>query len=50
VGQYRVVTLVVATGYPEFTEYRTPSSNDMEDTFQRQGTLLADDILGLEVF
>jgi uncharacterized membrane protein len=49
VGQYLVVTLIVATGYPELTEYRTPSLNDMEDTLQRLGTLLAADILGLEV-
>ena len=49
VGQYLVVTLIVATGYPELTEYPTPSLNDMEDTLQRLGTLLAADILGLEV-
>ena len=49
VGQYLVVTLIVATGYPEFTAYRTPSLNAMEDTRQRLGTLLAADILGLEV-
>jgi uncharacterized membrane protein len=49
VGQYLVVSLIVATGYPEFTEYRTPSLNDMEDTLQRLGTLLAADLLGLEV-
>jgi len=49
VGQYLVVTLIVATGYPEFTESRTPSVNDMEDTLQRMGTLLAADLLGLEV-
>jgi uncharacterized membrane protein len=49
VGQYVVVTLIVATGYPEFAEYRTPSLNDMEDTLQRLSTLLAADILGLEV-
>jgi uncharacterized membrane protein len=49
VGQYLVVTLIVATGYPEFTEYRTPSLNDMEDTLQRLATLLAADLLGLEV-
>jgi uncharacterized membrane protein len=49
VGQYLVVTLIVATGYPEFAEYRTPSLNDMEDTLQRLGTLLAADLLGLEV-
>jgi uncharacterized membrane protein len=49
VGQYLVVTLIVATGYPEFTEYRTPSLKDMEDTLQRLGTLLAADLLALEV-
>lgn len=49
VGQYLVVTLIVATGYPEFTAYRTPSLKDMEDTLQRLGTLLAADILALEV-
>jgi uncharacterized membrane protein len=48
-GQCLVVTLIVATGYPELTEYRTPPLNDMEDTLQRLGTLLAADILGLEV-
>ena len=49
VGQYLVVTLIVATGYPEFTEYRTPSLKDMVDTLQRLGTLLAADLLALEV-
>jgi uncharacterized membrane protein len=49
VGQYIVVTLIVATGFSAFTEYRTPSLNDMDDTLQRLGTLLAADILGLEV-
>jgi uncharacterized membrane protein len=49
VGQYLVVTLIVATGYPEFTDYRTPSLKDMEGTLQRLGTLLAADILALEV-
>jgi uncharacterized membrane protein len=49
VGQYLVVTLIVATGYPEFTEYRTPSLKDMEDVLQRLGTLLAADLLALEV-
>jgi uncharacterized membrane protein len=48
-GQYLVVTLIVATGYPEFTEYRTPSLQDMEDTLQRLGTLLAADLLAVEV-
>jgi len=49
VGQYLVVTLIVATGYPEFTAYPTPSLKDMEDTLQRLGTLLAADLLALEV-
>jgi uncharacterized membrane protein len=49
VGQYLVVTLIVATGYPEFTEFQTPSLKDMEDTLQRLGTLLAADLLALEV-
>jgi uncharacterized membrane protein len=49
VGQYLVVSLIVATGYPEFTEYRTPALHDMEDTLERLGTLLAADLLGLEV-
>jgi uncharacterized membrane protein len=49
VGQYLVVTLIVATGYPEFTTSRTPSFKDMESTLQRLGTLLAADLLGLEV-
>jgi uncharacterized membrane protein len=49
VGQYLVVTLIVATGYPEFTAYQTPSFKDLEATLQRLGTLLAADILALEV-
>jgi uncharacterized membrane protein len=49
VGEYLVVTLIVATGYPEFTAYQTPSSKDMEATLQRLGTLLAADLLALEV-
>ena len=49
VGQYLVVTLIVATGYPEFTAFQTPSLTDMEDTLQRLGTLLSADILALEV-
>ncbi|HXH13773.1 MAG TPA: DUF1517 domain-containing protein [Alphaproteobacteria bacterium] len=49
VGRYLVVTLIVATGYPEFTTFRTPSFKEMEATLQRLGTLLAADLLGLEV-
>jgi uncharacterized membrane protein len=49
VGQYLVVTLIVATGYPEFTTSRTPTFKDMEATLQRLGTLLAADLLALEV-
>jgi uncharacterized membrane protein len=49
VGRYLVVTLIVATGYPEFTTSRTPSFKEMEATLQRLGTLLAADLLGLEV-
>jgi uncharacterized membrane protein len=49
VGQYLVVTLIVATGYPEFTAYQTPSPKDLEATLQRLGTLLAADLLALEV-
>jgi uncharacterized membrane protein len=49
VGQYLVVTLIVATGYPEFTAYPTPSVKDIEATLQRLGTLLAADLLALEV-
>ena len=49
VGQYLVITCIVATAYLEFTEYRTPSLSDLEETLQRLSTLLAADILGLEV-
>jgi uncharacterized membrane protein len=49
VGQSLVVTLIVATGYPEFTTSHTPSFKEMEATLQRLGTLLAADLLGLEV-
>jgi uncharacterized membrane protein len=49
VGQNLVVTLIVATGYPEFTAYPTPSPKDIEDTLQRLGTLLTSDLLALEV-
>jgi uncharacterized membrane protein len=49
VGQYLVVTLIVATGYPEFTAYPTPSSKDIEGTLQRLSTLLTSDLLAVEV-
>jgi uncharacterized membrane protein len=49
VGQYLVVTLIVATGYPEFTAYQTPSPKDIEATLQRLSTLLTSDLLALEV-
>jgi uncharacterized membrane protein len=49
VGQYLVVTLIVATGYPEFTAYPTPSIKDLEATLQRLGTLLTSDLLAVEV-
>ena len=49
VGSYLVVTLIVATGYPNFTASRTPSMQEFEATLQRLGTLLASDILALEV-
>ena len=49
VGQYLVVTLIVATGYPEFTAYQTPSPKDIEGTLQRLGTLLTSDLLAFEV-
>jgi uncharacterized membrane protein len=49
VGQYLVVTLIVATGYPEFTAYQTPSAKDIEATLQRLGTLLTSDLLALEI-
>jgi uncharacterized membrane protein len=49
VGQYLVVTLIVATAYPEFTAYQTPSAKDIEATLQRLGTLLTSDLLAFEV-
>jgi uncharacterized membrane protein len=49
VGQYVVVTLIVATGYPEFMAYETPSLKDLESTLQRLGTLLTSDLLAFEV-
>jgi uncharacterized membrane protein len=49
VGQYLVVTLIVATGYPEFTAYQTPSPKDIEGTLQRFSTLLTSDLLAFEV-
>jgi uncharacterized membrane protein len=49
VAQNLVVTLIVATGYPDFTAYATPSIKDIEATLQRLGTLLAADLLALEV-
>jgi uncharacterized membrane protein len=49
VGQYVVVTLIVATGYPEFTALQTPSAKDIEATLQRLGTLLTSDLLALEI-
>jgi len=49
VGQYLVVTLIVATGYPDFTTYQTPSLKDLEATLQRLGNLLTSDLLALEV-
>jgi uncharacterized membrane protein len=49
VGQYIVVTLIVATGYPDFTSYQTPSLKDIETTLQRLGNLLTSDLLALEV-
>ncbi len=49
VGQYLVVTLIVATGYPEFMAYPTPSAKDLESTLQRLSTLLTSDLLALEV-
>jgi uncharacterized membrane protein len=49
VGRYLVVTLIVATGYPAFTAYPTPSLQELEGTLQRLGTLLAADLLALEV-
>ena len=49
VGQYLVVTLIVATGYPKFTAYQTPSPKDIEGTLQRLSTLLTSDLLAFEV-
>jgi uncharacterized membrane protein len=49
VGQYLVVTLIVATSYPAFEAYQTPSLKDIEDTLERLGTLLTSDLLALEV-
>jgi uncharacterized membrane protein len=49
IGRYLVVTLILATGYPEFMTNQTPSLKDFEATLQRLGTLLAADILALEV-
>jgi uncharacterized membrane protein len=49
VGQYLVVTLIVATGYPEFTALQTPSIKDLEATLQRLGTLLTSDLLAVEI-
>jgi uncharacterized membrane protein len=49
VGQYLVVTLMVATGYPEFTTYQTPAPKDIEGTLQRFSMLLTSDLLAVEV-
>jgi len=49
VGRYLVVTLLVATSYPELTSSRTPTAHELEGTLQRLGTLLASDLLGVEV-
>jgi uncharacterized membrane protein len=49
VGQYLVVTLIVATGFPEFTAYQTPSAKDIDSTLQRFSTLLTSDLLAFEV-
>ncbi|HSF31874.1 MAG TPA: DUF1517 domain-containing protein [Candidatus Tectomicrobia bacterium] len=49
VGQNLVVTLIVASSYPAFEAYHTPSVKDIEDTLQRLGTLLTSDLLALEV-
>jgi uncharacterized membrane protein len=49
VAQSIVVTLIVATGYPEFTTLQTPTVQDLEATLQRLGTLLTSDLLALEV-
>ncbi|MBI3325387.1 MAG: DUF1517 domain-containing protein [Nitrospinae bacterium] len=49
VGRYLVVTLLVATSYSELTTSRTPTVQELEGTVQRLGTLLASDLLGVEV-
>lgn len=49
VGQYLAVTLIIATGYPEFMPQPTPSAKDLEATLERLGTLLTSDLLALEV-
>jgi uncharacterized membrane protein len=49
VGQYLVVTLIVATGFPAFTANQTPSPKDIENTLQRLSTLLTSDLLAFEV-
>jgi uncharacterized membrane protein len=49
VGRYLAVTLIVATSYPAFEAYQTPSVKDIEDILQRLGTLLTSDLLALEV-
>jgi uncharacterized membrane protein len=49
VGQYLVVSLIVASGYPEFAAYQTPSPKDIESTLQRFSTLLTSDLLAVEV-
>lgn len=49
VAQSIVVTLIVASGYPEFTTLQTPTVQDLEATLQRLGTLLSSDLLALEV-
>jgi uncharacterized membrane protein len=49
VGQYLVVTLIVATGFPEFMANQTPSPKDLETTLQRLSTLLTSDLLAFEV-
>lgn len=49
VGRYLVVTLIVATAYPDFAAYTTPSLQELEGTVQRLGTLLTSDLLALEV-
>jgi uncharacterized membrane protein len=49
VGQYLVVTLILATGFAAFTTYQTPSAKDIEQTLQRLSTLLTSDLLAVEV-